>query len=46
MARTARNPWHVYLDNPLGDRTVIDGSSGAIVPYKDIYEEVRREEAR
>ena len=36
-------PWHVYLDGPLGDRTVIDGSSGAAVPYKDVYERPRRD---
>jgi hypothetical protein len=35
-------PWHVYLDTPLGYRTVIDGSSGAEVPYKNVYDELRR----
>jgi hypothetical protein len=38
-------PWHVYLDGPLGERTVIDGSSGTRVPYKNVYEELRRDGA-
>jgi hypothetical protein len=33
--------WHVYLDRPLGGRTVIDGFSGELVPYKNIYAELR-----
>jgi hypothetical protein len=39
-------PWHVYLDRPLGDRTVIDGFGGEPVPYKDIYPELKRKIAR
>jgi hypothetical protein len=31
-------PWHVYLDRPLGDRTVVDGSSGASVPFVNVYD--------
>jgi hypothetical protein len=34
-------PWHVYLDRSLGNRTVVDGSSGATIPYRNIYDELR-----
>jgi hypothetical protein len=34
-------PYHVYLDRPLGDRTVIDGFDGAPVPYKNVYDELK-----
>jgi hypothetical protein len=37
-------PWHVYLDAPLGRRTVIDGSTGEPVPYRNIWAEIEREE--
>jgi len=37
-------PWHVYLDAPLGDRTVIDGSTGEPVPYRNIWAEIEAEE--
>jgi hypothetical protein len=30
-------PCHVYLERPLGERTVIDGTSGSDVPYKNVY---------
>jgi hypothetical protein len=30
-------PCHVYLERPLGKRTVIDGTSGLAVPYKNVY---------
>jgi hypothetical protein len=30
-------PHSVYLDGPLGDRVVVDGFSGAEVPYKNVY---------
>jgi hypothetical protein len=30
-------PWHVHLERPLGDRAVIDGTSGNSVPYKNVY---------
>jgi hypothetical protein len=30
-------PHHVYLDRPLGDRVVVDGFSGAVVPYRNVY---------
>jgi hypothetical protein len=30
-------PTHVYLDQPLGDRIVIDGCSGEVVPYKNAW---------
>lgn len=35
-------PCHVYLRAPLGDRTVIDGATGQVVPYKNIYAELER----
>jgi|tagenome__1003787_1003787.scaffolds.fasta_scaffold20888224_1 hypothetical protein len=37
-------PFHVYLDRPLGTRTVYDGCGGGEVPVKDVYAavEVRR----
>ncbi|MDX6233982.1 MAG: hypothetical protein QOH68_3064 [Nocardioidaceae bacterium] len=34
-------PYHLYLDRPLGDRTVIDGFNGAPVPYKNVYDELK-----
>jgi hypothetical protein len=34
-------PYHVYLDHPLGGRTVIDGFGDVPVPYKDVYAELR-----
>jgi hypothetical protein len=37
-------PCHVYLERPLGGRTVIDGSCGDAVPYKNVY--ARINEAR
>jgi hypothetical protein len=36
-------PWHVYLDQPLADRVVIDGVTGSPVPYRNIYAELRDE---
>lgn len=30
-------PVHVYLEETLGDRTVVDGVSGDAVPYKNVY---------
>jgi hypothetical protein len=33
-------PCHVYLEGPLGDRTVIDGTTGDAVPFKDVYAEL------
>jgi hypothetical protein len=40
-AREARTlcevPCHVYLERPLGGRTVIDGTSGRELPYKNVY---------
>jgi hypothetical protein len=38
-------PWHVYLDQPLGDRVVIDGHRDQPVPYFNVYEEMGRERA-
>jgi hypothetical protein len=35
-------PYHEYLRAPLGDRTVIDGTTGEAVPYKNIYAELER----
>ena len=37
-------PFHAYLDVPLGDRTVIDGSTGAAVPYRNVWAEIEAEE--
>jgi hypothetical protein len=31
-------PFHVYLERPLAGREVIDGVSGNVVPYKNVYE--------
>ena len=39
-------PWHVYLGQPLGDRTVIDGTHGRPVPYKNVWAELEAEDAR
>ena len=36
------SPYHVYLDQPLGERTVIDGFTGEVVPYKNVYIELQR----
>lgn len=30
-------PHHVYLERPLGDRVVVDGFCGVVVPYKNVY---------
>ena len=38
-------PFHVYLDEPLGERRVIDALTGREVPYKDIWAEIEAEEA-
>jgi hypothetical protein len=35
-------PCHVYLRTPLGGRTVIDGTTGEAVPYKNIHAELER----
>jgi hypothetical protein len=35
-------PAHVSLDRPLGDRAVIDGATGAAVPYKNVYAALSR----
>jgi hypothetical protein len=32
---------HVYLEETLGDRTVVDGVSGDAVPYKNVYAALR-----
>jgi hypothetical protein len=36
-------PWHVYLDRPLGDRTLIDGVTGSPVPYRNVFAELARD---
>jgi hypothetical protein len=36
-------PCHVYLDRPLGDRTVRDGHYGCAVPYRNVYDELKAE---
>ena len=35
------SPTHVYLDAPLGGRTVIDGFTGEAVPYKDVLADLQ-----
>jgi hypothetical protein len=39
-------PCHVYLDRPLGGRVVIDGHRDEPVPYVNVYEEIRQEQAQ
>jgi hypothetical protein len=36
-------PWHIYLDRPLGDREVIDGVTGKVVPYRNVWAEIEEE---
>ena len=36
-------PWHVYLDRPLGNRTVIDGVTGSPVPCRNVFAELARD---
>ena len=38
-------PWHVYLDRPLGDRTVVDGVGGQPVPYVNVYAQLSHDDA-
>jgi hypothetical protein len=38
-------PFHVYLDEPLGERTVVDALTGRAVPYEDVWAELAAEEA-
>jgi hypothetical protein len=35
--RADESPYHVYLKAPLGDRTVIDGFTGEVVPHSSSY---------
>lgn len=30
-------PYSVYLEGPLGGRAVVDGVTGRVVPYKNVY---------
>jgi hypothetical protein len=39
-------PYHVYLNAPLGERTVIDGTTGEIVPYKNVWASLSRSSRR
>jgi hypothetical protein len=34
-------PVHVYLERPLGGRTVYDGCTGEAVPYKNVWLEIQ-----
>lgn len=34
-------PHHVYLDRPLGGRTVFDAVAGREIPYRNVYDELR-----
>jgi hypothetical protein len=36
-----RGPAHVYLDRPLGDRQLIDGTTGQNVPYFNVHATLR-----
>jgi hypothetical protein len=36
---------YVYLDRPLGDRTVVDGVGGQPVPYVNVYAQLSHDEA-
>lgn len=36
--RACEGLWHFCLDRPLDDRSVIDGSSGANVPYVNVFD--------
>jgi hypothetical protein len=38
-------PCHVYLNSPLGDRTVVDGTTGEVVPYKNVWAELELEDS-
>jgi hypothetical protein len=37
VGTVCEGPWHVYLQDPLGDRSVIDGASGKAVLFKNVY---------
>ncbi|WP_028062168.1 hypothetical protein [Solirubrobacter soli] len=34
-------PTHVYLEQPLGDRTVYDACGGDEIRYKNVYDEIK-----
>jgi hypothetical protein len=36
-------PFHVYLERPLGDRTVVDALSGRTLPYRNVLAELAEE---
>lgn len=36
-------PFHVYLEEPLGERKVIDALTGRELPYRNIWEEIEEE---
>ena len=36
-------PFHVYLEEPLGERKVIDALSGRELPYRNIWAELEKE---
>jgi hypothetical protein len=38
-------PFNVYLDEPLGERKVIDALSGRAVPYRHVLAEIAAEQA-
>ncbi|WP_028062167.1 hypothetical protein [Solirubrobacter soli] len=37
-------PTHVYLEEPLRSRLVIDGCSGEVVPYKNVWDDIEESE--
>jgi hypothetical protein len=38
-------PFHVYLEEPLGERKVVDALSGRAVPYRHVLAELAAEQA-
>jgi hypothetical protein len=36
-------PFHVYLEQPLGERKVVDALSGRELPYRNIWDELEQE---
>ena len=38
-------PFHVYLEEPLGERKVVDALSGRAVPYRHVLAEIAAEQA-
>ena len=43
---TVGHPYHVYLKQPLGERTVIDAVSELPVPYFNVYDGIEERMAK